>query len=149
VQALSKSPTMSRARRQHLSPLFLLCPSKSETVFMASAVDLSAVKQNSSGYIFLWSRGSSLASQSLTFQGIFLEYTEDCAPVSFYRAEFGLIRFRHSFTLAFFHTFRKQPTAKRLLNTANRNFGKYLCSPLTMFPLMSFGPHIYFRLVCL
>ena len=47
-QALSKAPAMSRARRQHLSPRFLLCPTKSETVFMASAVDLPAVKPNCS-----------------------------------------------------------------------------------------------------
>ena len=31
-QALSKVPTMSRARRQHLSPCFLLVPAKSMTV---------------------------------------------------------------------------------------------------------------------
>ena len=50
-QALSKAPAMSRARRQHLSPRFLLRPTKSETDFMASAVDLPAVKPNFSGDI--------------------------------------------------------------------------------------------------
>ena len=50
-QALSKAPAMSRARRQHLSPRFLLRPTKSETDFMASAVELPAVKRNCSGDI--------------------------------------------------------------------------------------------------
>jgi hypothetical protein len=45
---LSKAPSMSRARRQHINPRFLLCPTNSETVLMASAVDLPAVKPNCS-----------------------------------------------------------------------------------------------------
>jgi hypothetical protein len=34
---------MSGAKRQHFSPSFRLCPTNSETVFMAPAVDLPAV----------------------------------------------------------------------------------------------------------
>jgi hypothetical protein len=34
---------MSGTKRQHFSPSFWLCPTNSETVFMASAVDLPAV----------------------------------------------------------------------------------------------------------
>ena len=48
-QALSKAPAMSRARRQHLSPRFLLVPAKSKTFFKASTVVPPAVKPNCSG----------------------------------------------------------------------------------------------------
>ena len=43
-------------------------------------------------------------------------------------------------TFTFFHTFGKHPSAKHLLYSANKNFGKYLCSCLTILPSMPSGP---------